>query len=651
MKVLTDGQKQAVSQIKNTFLGTRPPRVKKNGERIVTVPQKKVILMAGTGGGKTVTAITAVTETLAKTGGRCAIAVVPACGGVVLQQWVDECKSLNVDVFLYHGPNRRERLKVFKESTPDSIHLIVTSIATIHADGMATLRNETEDKIIAESKPQKKQKFDTASKQRAIVDACTALGKCEFLIVDEFQDFRNGSPVNDEKRAVDHTKSFYSTLEALASFSEPYILGLSATPVVNSSGDIFSFIRLGEKTHSVESKLALLEKTRQSCDDEVKRMFKRASMRVRSELVVSITPPVVPATTYSSIRHAYTEEEAAVLRTVNTKLFVATERFAAAIKARSSMPESVRLRNQEVLCKNRWFSAVSHAKRSTISPLCFAIERERTDGWTDPQLDDDGAPVMVTNDLGERVPLGRLLPFDTKAAHAAVPIEQNSKFGALIAELGRITDKRSMVISEFSDVIDLFHLYLKEKLPNREVFVFHGKVHSRQRQMAEFKTSTHDAILLATRGACGTAINIECTTKDSSGRRQAVVQYQLDLPPSQAMQSQAEGRIKRPIAQGFPNDADRVESWHVRKVLADANFRTCEDWMQETIETKSTRCSDMLLDKTEDALEGGECHVDSTADAVGAVEAVDGPIKLLLSLFAGFAPPRGRKRQLEEVNA
>ena len=165
---------------------------------------------------------------------------------------------------------------------------------------------------------------------------------------------------------------------------------------------------------------------------------------------------------------------------------------------------------------------------------------------------------------------------------------------------------------------------------------FHGGVSSRDKQLANFKEGPDDGILLATRaGRAGMAVNVESTTL-VNGRRHAVVQYQHDLPMAQSLQDQTEGRIKRPIAQGYPDDADRVQEWVVVKVMAESTAPTLESWLGVSVmQIKNARCA---LDRSRGRGQGG------SASACEDEEGVEGPLKRL-ELLTPYAETKKRERE------
>jgi hypothetical protein len=646
-KTLRDNQRRAVDEIVSFFEGTRPVVRLSRGGTYKIPAQRCVIGFGGTGCGKTLIASTACCELKAKR----VLNIVPPCGGVVFDQWMDELHGVGAGAssLLYKGDKRKAQLAAWRSNCDadedgTNTHFVVTSIATLYADTSKLL--EERDAERNAKRPAAQVEAEEAAKKKgkkrwtdtdwawAYRTAAGNLGKFDLVVIDEFQEFRNGSPPNDERKAVDTTKSFYAVLDAVAAYSHPLVLGLSATPIVNSSGEIYSLMRLAlpPGMHEQDAKLAIMEKTRRNPDPAVNRRFKEESKRIRSHIIVAIEAPPVPATTYQDVPHGYSDPEKEILFADYGNLAELATQFLNALIAFLEAPENPMRRIKKDILKNRFLSALTHSKRLTISPHSFNIPRARAPNpYLDPALDATGNVIMTTNEEGDEVPLGRLLPFDVAAAHAAVPLAKISKFSAVIDDLTKNTQRRSMIISEFTDVIELLALYLKAAFPDRQIFKFHGKVAGRDKQLAAFKQAAPDAILLATRGSMGMAVNVECTT-EVGGKSQACVQYQLDLPMSQSAQQQTEGRTKRPIAQ------PGVEEWVVKKVLAETDYKTLEDWLEAVMKVKNSRCSDMLTDREEEATDGKQTQTDTD-------EGVDGPLKLLTEMLGQYAPKKEEKKR------
>ena len=106
------------------------------------------------------------------------------------------------------------------------------------------------------------------------------------------------------------------------------------------------------------------------------------------------------------------------------------------------------------------------------------------------------------------------------------------------------------------------------------------------------------------------AVNVECTTTRAERlpdgsviqRRMPVLQFNIDVAGTKSSQNQAEGRIKRPIAQGF-GDVDGVSEWRVQSVLA-TEFQgyTLENWAYDKQQLKDACCSELLDANPEDEL-------------------------------------------------
>ena len=629
VKELRQNQVAAVDAIYRYFTGTRamanPPP-----------PQRVVIGFGGTGCGKTCIA-RAVAERLRP---KFVLIIAPPCGGVVLTQWMEELIDSGhcAHTLLYRGPLRLAAAQEWRQrvEAEEGACFLVTSIATLLADATNLIKTfaDPETKL---AKPAKPSEETLRSAMRA---AAAKLGHFDLMILDEFQEFRNGSPPHDEKKAIDSSKSQYLMLDTITANSRPRILGLSATPIVNSSGELFSFLRLsnaGSATHDAEAKRRLLERTRKHADAKVKQTWRDESARIRVNQIVKIEAPTVPPTTYRSLVHPYTEQEREILKNSYARLRDTAFNFLKALLSFMEAPEAGNRRFFKDLWKRRFLAELTKNKRITIAPIPFSKERKRADPAVDPELDAKGNVVFVKDEDGSKRPLGRLLPFDVAEAHAQTRVSAISKFARLISTLATIRDRRVMVVSEFSDVIDLLAKYLRDALPERSVFRFHGGVSSRDKQLANFKEGPDDGILLATRGACGMAVNVESTTL-VNGRRHAVVQYQLDLPMAQSLQDQTEGRIKRPIAQGYPDDADRVQEWVVVKVMAESTAPTLESWLSEVMQIKNARCGDFLTDREEEAKEGRQVACEDE-------EGVEGPLKRLVELLTPYAETKKRERE------
>jgi len=641
-KTSKPNQLAAIEGVIDYARGTRPPSTNHITGKVVHFPAVKgLVLLGGVGTGKTHIAAVALRE-LAYTE---TLVVVPSCGGVVIQQWVDELKDAGIEaVAVYHGDRRAERLVQFRLDHPDTCRFVVTTAHTLHADVAAVLQATVAPKSVLASLvdvgQKKKKRAASFTKEQwsdARSTAAIAFGAFQCVVVDELQEFRNGSPPHDAKKEVDDTKSLYPTLDRFVTNSRPsFVIGLSATPVVNSSGDLYSFTRWFRSGE--QFKTSIIEKSRRGGPEE-RGAFMREAKELRLRHFVKVQAPPCPPTVYGVVDHGYTADETKILSAAYGKLLVVAESFYRALMDWLGNKNNPLLNSKKDRFKVLFFAQVTLCKRITIAPLVFNRAIERADPNTNPARDAHGAIICYQGEDGEDVVLGKPLPFPCERVKAEVPLESISKFAALVKELRELTNERAMVVSEYADPLNMLKMYIEEAFPSRKVYMFHGGVYRRDRELAEFKESADDSILLATRGACGMAVNVECTTlvdAPSGPLRMAVRMYKIDNEASPALRDQCEGRVKRCLAQGWPSDANRVQEYCVKAVRASKEsfaLPTLEDWLDKVIASKQFKASDLLADP-----EGGD------ANAGGEdMNSLAGAISELISTLETYRPPLKEK--------
>jgi hypothetical protein len=633
VKVTKPNQRAAVEGVLDYARGTRPPVVDPKTGAVVRYPAVNgLVLLGGVGTGKThITAVALRALAHAET-----LVVVPPCGGVVLNQWVDEFRDVGLEaVFVYHGGRRAERLATFRAENSDKCRFVVTTAHTLHSDVAAVLQASSSG---GEQKKRRAATFTREQWSNARATAASNFGSFQCLVVDELQEFRNGSPPHDATKEVDESKSLYPTLDRFAQHARPaLVIGLSATPIVNSSGDLYSFTRWFRQGASFKQNI--IDRARRGSPAE-KAAFKRESAELRLKHFVKVGAPPCPATDYGAIAHGYSTDESAVLSTEYGRLATLAERFHRALKdwlQNRNNPVAVTKKDRYKLL---FFSQLTKCKRITIAPLIFNRETERADPAANPARDAHGEIIRYEDEAGNEVVLGKPLPFPCQRVKAEVSLASVSKFRAIVEHLRGVTDERVMIVSEFSDPLEMLKLYLQEAFPGREVYMFHGGVARRDRELAAFKEGADDAILLATRGACGMAVNVECTTRVDTAdgpRRKAVAQLQLDIPMSMSAQEQCEGRVKRCLAQGWPDDDDRVRAYDVKKVQACKSlhpFPTLDDWLLKVVNAKSTKAGDLLADR-----EGGDANAGE-----GDEGSLAGVLVELISTLGSYRPAAKRSK-------
>lgn len=642
-------QVAAIESLLDFARGTRPPSVDaKTGELVQYPAVKGLVLFGGVGTGKTHIAAVALRELKhAET-----LIVVPSCGGVVIEQWVEELDDAGVKaVFVYHGERRAERLAQFRADHADAHRCVVTTAHTLHADVSALLQASVAPKslmalVLGGGKKKARARAASFTKEQwsdARWKAARNFGGFQCLVVDELQEFRNGSPPHDARKEVDETKSLYPTLDRFVAHARPsFVVGLSATPVVNSSGDIYSFTRWFRQGE--DYKRRIMEKSRRGGPDD-RRDFLREAKELRVKHFVKVQAPPCPPTVYDTVEHGYGPEEAKVLFKEYGKLRVLASSFYRALtdwlKNRNDPAATAKKDRLKVL----FFAQVTFCKRLTIAPLVFNRPIERADPEVDPSRDAHGAIIRYEGDDGDDVILGKPLPFPCERVKAEVPLASISKFQALVDELRSVTSERVMIVSEYSDPLDMLKMYIEGALPTRKIYMFHGGVYRRDRELANFKESANDSILLATRGACGMAVNVECTTlvdAPDGPLRMAVKMYKIDSEASPALRDQCEGRVKRCLAQGWPSDADRVREYYVKTVRASKEkyeLPTLEDWLEKVMKAKGSKAGDLLIDP-----EGGDANAGS-----GDSDALGNTLLELVDTFKPYCPaPKAKSKNVSK---
>jgi len=580
------------------------------------------------------------------------LCIVPSMGETVFNQWREELTDQGCThrTLIYHGAHRVHELEAFRQrfnaSTSVLAWYVVTSIDTLHADvnnvlrktnGEFTVKVEDDDVKEITSKPvplggKKRCKLSEFTTEQVFVarsKAVSNFGKVHIMLVDEFQTFRNGSPPTDAARDIDHTKTFYVTLDAFHNRNDPIAtLGLTATPTQNTSGEVYSFLRFITSRRFPKENFVQATKN------------KNATITVCREFVVKLATPDVPPTTYGTVKHGLCKEEVAIHVNVYSTLYTVTDMFLKAIRAWSEAKNNHFFALEKERCKMMFLKYLTRARRMAVHPA-FADPPKRADPAVDPARNSAGEIIWAYDNGGNNVKLGRQLPVNLKQVKEQWPIAKCSKMNAILAWLAEITNERVVIQFTYSDPCDILEMYFRDRFPERDVYVYHGGRSNRAAVMELFKRGAADAVLIATRGSCEMAVNIECTTvgaehcpitKKMVPRRLATRQIFGDLPMSSAEQTQAEGRTKRPKAQGHPSDPDRVVHWYADTALAtEYDGPTIETFLQKIIEMKGARCADLMRDDEE-----SDAIADSTSttnDELGN----DGVLRALINTLAPYA--------------
>jgi hypothetical protein len=577
--------------------------------RFIQEHERGQALVGGTGSGKTLCGSLVCKKIANHMGGTPItpagipiLVIVPPMGETVTRQFMREWRDLRMDklAFDYHGPLRAKHLEAWRArveaAEPGEPCFLITSSQLLHADVRAI---QSQDKEMS---------IESARKQMA-----KTLGVFQIMMIDEFQDYRNGGAPTDEKRDYDPSKAFYGAIDAvhkhcISKGAMKFVIGLTATPCVNGSGDLHSFLRFfwsGQK-------LSIMNSTRRSEDPVQKIMFRQASKVILKRYVVKIADQAVPDTTKTEISHHVNATEFCLMKENMTRLTTLAATFLNALTKYRENPFNEQYRVAVEIAKTRYLSAYTKCRRGMTHEY-FYQPTERADPAIKPMKDSKGNIAMCTNEAGVKVPIGMPLKIDAKAvADAYAP---GSKFESIMSYLTGVTEERVLIQFAYSGACDLLAEYIRRRFPGREVYLYHGDVPNRAAQMEKFQAGASDAILIATRGACEKAVDVHATTTRmvhnpglgyATPVRFAVRQIFGDVALSFSEQQQAEGRTKRILAQGWDSDPDRVREWICAESSGQTpdGFPTIELFMRKVVDLKKARCDDVFRTE-EDDLESG----------------------------------------------
>tara|TARA_B110000971_G_scaffold182238_1_gene189296 strand:+ start:2860 stop:4893 length:2034 start_codon:yes stop_codon:yes gene_type:complete len=622
--------------------------IKEVVHRVVDKMAPGAMLVGGTGSGKTLCGSEIMNRIAmglgcsTRMGGFAVLVVVPPMGDTVPRQFMREWMGLNLDgcCFYYHGAHRGRNLEKWRErvsSMPSTqVCFMLTSSQTLHGDVRGILKESPGTSI-----------------EKARTTMAKRLGFFNGFMRDEFQEDRNGGCPTDEKKDIDPSKAFYNAIDAVLKLSirnrtMSIVLGLTATPCVNSSGDLYSFLRWfwnGEKS-------AIMNSTRKSKDKQQRARFRAAGQQIMASYIVTIDCPPVPETTRGTISHTLTTHELSMMTSAMIDLSGHATRFLQALIKYKEHPFADSARIQMERMKAFFLSSYTLCRRGVLHPY-FYEPPERADPSVKPLKDSRGNVVMRINNDGVQVPIGAKLKIKAKEVAAKYP--PGRKFESILTYLSTISDERVLIQCAYSDACDLLAEYIHRRFPTRDVYLYHGNVSGRANHMERFQAGAPDAILLATRGACEQAVDVSATTTKHEfdaalgyavPRRYAVRQIFLDVALSSAAQQQAEGRTKRTIAQGVPEDPDQVRKWICEnsRAVNDDNFPTIETFMQMVVDLKKARCEDIFR-TVDDDIEAGTENAGASTDLTHDTE--KGVLVTLIELMSPHMKTKdgnGKKR-------
>ena len=531
------------------------------------------------------------------------LAIIPPLGGNVIKQWGKEALATGwtgQSVLTYYGVTSEIRRRMLAKwdlhasDHPDEPHLVITSI----------------DVLLSESKLI----YDGDKRKLALGDIVAAafdfisprFGKFRVIILDEFQDFKNGSSAFSDDVDVDPNQIKYNVLNAVVSYHRPqFLLGLSATPIVNRSCDLYSFRRLFLKgSKQLWTYREGHEKFPGHAAASVREIesFKEKYFTTISKMEAQVNDTVI-----NDVKHALFPEEMALLQVATDECITRANQLMRAI-GECAINGCQETRSTRSVAEKKYNSAMTRFRRGITHPAFFAKPIKSA---TEFELDNYGKKTYYFDHaIGRDLPIMKIIKPSIDELYRRWPISKCSKMKAILDQIAKIEaeDKNTRVVVclHWAEPLQLLARYAKERFPHRSIFEHHGLSSRRPAQTMDAFASVFvcGPIMLATTPGIDRGVDIAFTTKGVDGTRVAVRLITGDLPYSAASEGQLHGRIKRLPAQGYPDAPDRVVNWYVDRILTDCGKPTIEDFFLRLIAQKSKK---MITGMTtqEEALEAG----------------------------------------------
>jgi hypothetical protein len=598
----------------------------------------------------------------------------------------------------------KEFLAKEKALEAPGISAVITNIQRMDAEVSGILMKQNQSSVTQEKKKRvSAKKFSLEERSRAREELFRRIGRFDQLWLDEYQNFAAASPSNDANVEVNLQLTQYPIIDHFVRWNRPScIIGTTATPFLKHPNDIWAFIRLFASNQM--QKRQIMTKTKYGTEEE-RAEFKLSCNKVVKEMTVVLKHDATPASTKLSHAHSLSPREVESHNSHYSDLVKVANAFKRAIQNTPAHP-SPEQRSYLERCKNLFYTKMMLCKRGACHPGLFTprpmtvaemkfrhiekrylIWRDSKHGeQADRRPDEMYFANMSSSSVKREIELfesrianeERSADYDNKVDEIVYesgkkfvhtreelcvwcqevkkqwPIQDCAKFDRIVARLSEIVDERVLIMFEHTDTIELLKLYIEDAMPGREVSVYHAGLSDKARveMLSHFKNKSSDnAILLSTRGSLKQAVNVECTTnkfvfdndlQQMVLRKLAVRMFFGDFAESPPDQNQAEGRCKRPKAQGYPNDPDRVKDWFVE-------FFYSTEYQSPTIETvldkmstvKALRCANILTDKSES--EDHEAIAENTDEGNKTV------INTIIELLGGYsAPNTAHKRSSDQ---
>ena len=663
---LTDAQKEAVDAIQDVV------------ERLGGCS-----VFGRVGCGKTRTALAAMQERALRKGKRqIALLIMPKMGGVVFDQTEYEANAIGLGGHVYvWRDNNMDDLKEFigsaKADETPGVSCIITNIHRMDAEVSSLLaaQNQSTTSERNNKKRISSRKFSLDERARAREELYRRIGHFDQLWLDEYQNFAAASPSNDPNVEVNLQLTQYPIIDHFVRWSRPScILGTSATPCRNHPNDIWAFLRLFASNQL--QKRQLMTQTKYGSQEEQVE-FKESCRKVAHEMTVVVKHDATPPSTKLFHTHSLSILESAAHDSTYADLIKVATTFKRAIQNTPAHP-SAHQRAYLERCKNIFYTRMILSKRGACHPGLFTSrpmpeaekefrEQTKNELRSQSKYEDDktnnekkeidleeDAKAIVRSSNKKFVHTREQLAMWRAELKSKWPIHCCFKFKQIIDRLAEITDERTIIMFEHTDTIELLKLYIVDAMPGREVQVYHAGLSDKARVavLSHFKKSSADnAILLSTRGSLNQAVNVECTTnklvvmKDSPcqtelvNRRFAVRMCFGDFAESPKDQDQCEGRCKRPRAQGYPDDPDRVQDWFVEYFYSkEYNRPTIETVLEKMSTVKSLRCANIFTE-----VEENEASEENTDEGNKKI------INVIIDILSCYSAPGASKKRSADV--
>ena len=570
------------------------------GKTLASLEIAKAIVSAPLGKGLTFSARSSKGRTHANR----VLAIIPPLGGSVIKQWTKEAIASGwptSSVLTYYGATEKIRREKFYKwdlhanDHDDVPHLFITSIDTLLSECKSIYTGD-----------RKKIRIEDI-RRSAFHDISPIFGKFRVVLVDEFQDFKNGSSAYHDDIEVDPAQIKYNVLNEFVSYNKPqFLLGLSATPIVNRNCDLYSFRRLFLKGSKE------LWTYREGYDkfnghgDASKREIESFKKQYFTE--IAKMDAKVNDTVIVDIKHGLTPDEMVLLQGASDEAVDKANKLMRRIGEAAINP-CQETRSARSVAEKKYNSAMTRFRRGMVHPAFFA---KPVKSETEFEEDKYGKKIYYfDHSTGRELPIMKVIKPKIDELYQKWPLSKCSKMMAILDRIAAIDaedpNTRIVVCLHWAEPLQMLARYAKDRFPGKEILEHHGLASRRPaQQMEAFAVATYDTgpIMLATTPGIDRGVDIAFTTKGADGNRVAVRMITGDLPYSAASEGQLHGRIKRLPAQGYPDAPDRVRNWFIDRVLTDCGKPTVEDFFLKLIAQKSKK---MICGMTtvEETLEAG----------------------------------------------